>query len=73
MNNHKFNHAIAIHNHLQEKFAKLLALSFSASSYSDLTFGDHIKKARLKEGLRQVDVARVIGADEMTVVQSKRI
>ncbi|MEW6034712.1 MAG: helix-turn-helix transcriptional regulator [Chloroflexota bacterium] len=31
-----------------------------------------IRKARLEKGMRQVDVARVIGVDEMTMVNWER-
>ena len=43
-------------------------LSFSTSRYLSSTFGGYIRKARLEKGLRQVDVAKAIGVDEMTIV-----
>ena len=48
---------------------KPLVLSFSTSRYGEpSTFGEYIRKARFEKGLRQKDVARAIGVDEMTIV-----
>lgn len=47
---------------------KPLVLSFSASRYPNSTFGQFVRKARLEKGLKQAEVARVVGVDEMTSV-----
>ncbi len=73
--NYTDNRAVAIHNHSQDSaqpFVKPLVLSFSTSRYPSTTFGDFIKKARLEKGLRQTDVARMIGVDEQTVTNWER-
>lgn len=46
---------------------KPLVLSFSASRYLSSTFGQYIRKARLEKELRQVEVAKAISVDEMTI------
>jgi len=51
---------------------KLHAYSFITSLYPASTFGQFIKKARLEKGLRQKDVAALIGVDEMTIVNWER-
>lgn len=51
---------------------KPLVLSFSVSRYPSSTFGQYIRKARLEKGLRQVDVAELVGVDEMTIVNWER-
>jgi len=48
---------------------KSLVLSFSTSRYPAETFGEDIRKARLEKGLRQVDLAKSAGLDEMTLVR----
>ena len=51
-------------------FVRPHAYSFIASRYPEPTsFGEYIKKARLEKGLRQKDVAQVIGVFEMTIVR----
>jgi transcriptional regulator with XRE-family HTH domain len=46
--------------------------SFNISCYPSSTFGQYIKKPRLDNGLRQVDVAKAIGVDEITIVTWER-
>jgi len=38
------------------------------SLHPDQTLGDRIKKWRLEQGLFQRDLAKIIGVDEMTIV-----
>ena len=66
------NHAVAIHKKHEVGFLKPFVLSFSVSRYPSDTYGKYIKKARLEKGLKQVDVARAIGVDEMTIVNWER-
>lgn len=48
------------------------AYSFSTTRHPEpTTFGEYIRKARREKGLRQKDVARATGVDEMTVVNWK--
>lgn len=63
------NRSASNHNQHEVGVVKLLVLSFSASRYGEpTTFGQFIKKAGLGKGLKQVEVARVEGVDEMTLV-----
>ena len=45
-----------------------LKLSIKISRYPDKTLGQKIRKARLENGLLQVDLAKKIGVDEMSIV-----
>jgi predicted transcriptional regulator len=45
-----------------------LVITFRISKYPAVTFGDYIRKWRLEQGLFQRDLAKVIGVDEMTIV-----
>jgi ribosome-binding protein aMBF1 (putative translation factor) len=45
-----------------------LVITLRLSLHPDRTLGDCIKKWRLEHGLFQVDLAKMIGADEMTIV-----
>jgi len=42
-------------------------VSFISSRYASSTFGEYIRAARLKKGLRQKDVAKLIGSDPQTI------
>jgi len=46
---------------------KPLVLSFSTSRHPASTFGEYIRKARLEKGLRQRDVARLVGMAQGTI------
>ena len=49
------------------------AYSFSTSRYAEPnTFGQSIRKARLEKGMRQKDLAKLVGVDEMTIVNWER-
>jgi len=62
------NRSASNHNKHEVAFSKPLVLSFSACRYGALTtFGEFIMKAMLKKGLKQSELARVVGVDEMTV------
>jgi DNA-binding XRE family transcriptional regulator len=45
-----------------------LVITLRLSLHPDRTLGERIKKWRLEEGLFQRDLARLIGVDEMTIV-----
>lgn len=49
-----------------------LVVSFSVSRHPSATFGEYIRKARLEKGLKQAEVARVVGVNEDTVVNWDR-
>jgi len=68
----KDNHAVANHNHSDGEFSATHEVSFISSRYPASTFGEYIKKARLEKGLRQKDVARAIGLNEMTIANWER-
>lgn len=52
-----------------QQFVKPLVLSFSASRYGNpTTFGEFIRKARLEKALKQWELAKAVGVDEMTIV-----
>lgn len=67
------NHAAEIHKKPEEAaqpYVEPRGLSFSASRYGEpATFGEFIGKARLEKGLKQVEVAWVVGVEEMTIVK----
>jgi len=45
-----------------------LVITLRLSLHPDRTLGEHIKKWRLERGLFQMDLAKMIGVDEMTIV-----
>jgi len=45
-----------------------LVVTLRMSLHPDQTLGDRIKKWRLEQGLFQRDLAKIIGVDEMTIV-----
>ena len=45
-----------------------IRLWFRISRYSDKTLGDKIRKHRLENGLKQVELAKKLGVNEMTIV-----
>jgi len=45
-----------------------LVITLRLSLYPDQTLGERIKKWRLERGLFQVDLAKMIGVSEMTIV-----
>jgi DNA-binding XRE family transcriptional regulator len=45
-----------------------LVITLRVPLYPDRTFGDRFKKWRLEQGLFQSDLAKMIGVDEMTIV-----
>jgi DNA-binding XRE family transcriptional regulator len=45
-----------------------LVITLRLSLYPDRTLGERIKKWRLEKGLFQRDLAKLIGVDEMTIV-----
>ena len=45
-----------------------IKLTFRISRYPDKTLGDRIRKYRLERGLKQVDLAKRLRIDEMTIV-----
>ena len=45
-----------------------LVITLRISLYPDRTLGERIKKWRLERGLFQKDLAKLIGVDEMTIV-----
>ena len=47
---------------------KPLIIGFRASRYPDATLGQRIRKVRLEKGLYQVDLAKKLDVDEMTIV-----
>jgi DNA-binding XRE family transcriptional regulator len=49
-----------------------LVVTLRISLYPDTTFGERIKKWRLERGLFQRDLAKIIGVDEMTIVNWER-
>jgi site-specific DNA recombinase len=52
----------------QRKHKQALRLSFKISRYPDKTLGQRIRKARLEKGLLQVDLAKKLKVDEMSIV-----
>jgi DNA-binding XRE family transcriptional regulator len=49
-----------------------LVITLRLSLYPDQTLGEHIRKWRLEQGLFQGDLAKIIGVDEMTIVNWRR-
>jgi transcriptional regulator with XRE-family HTH domain len=45
-----------------------MVITLRISIYPDRTLGERIKKWRLERGLFQRDLAKLIGVDEMTIV-----
>jgi DNA-binding XRE family transcriptional regulator len=45
-----------------------LVITLRLSLYPDRTLGEHVKKWRLEQGLFQRDLAKLIGVNEMTIV-----
>jgi DNA-binding XRE family transcriptional regulator len=45
-----------------------LVITLRMSLHPDRTLGERIKKWRLEQGLFQKDLAKIIGVDEMTIV-----
>lgn len=68
---HENNHAVPIRKKRAE-FSQLHVLSFSASRYAASTLGEIIRRARLKKGLKQIELAEAVGVTEMTVVSWER-
>ncbi|MGA2319037.1 MAG: helix-turn-helix transcriptional regulator [Thermodesulfobacteriota bacterium] len=50
------------------KISYSLAIILRLSLYPDQTLGERIKKWRVERGLLQRDLAKLIGVDEMTIV-----
>jgi DNA-binding XRE family transcriptional regulator len=50
------------------KISYSLAIILRLSLYPDQTLGERIKKWRLEQGLIQRDMAKMIGVDEMSIV-----
>jgi len=50
------------------KNSQPLVITLRISLYPDRTLGERIKKWRLEQGLFQRDLAKIIGVDEMTIV-----
>jgi len=49
-----------------------LVVNLRMSLHPDRTLGERIRKWRLEQGLFQRDVAKIIGVDEMTIVNWER-
>ena len=49
-----------------KKFA--LKLTFRVARYPNKTLGQKIKKLRLERGLKQVELAKILGVNGMTVI-----
>ncbi len=47
---------------------QILSVTFRISRHPEGTFGEKIRKFRLERGLRQKDLAIVLGVNEMTIV-----
>ena len=45
-----------------------LVITLRISRYPGQTLGEHIRKRRLEQGLFQRNLAKLIGVDEMTIV-----
>jgi len=43
-------------------------ITLTVSKYPDKTFGEKLRKCRLTAGLKQSELARQLGVDEMTIV-----
>jgi DNA-binding XRE family transcriptional regulator len=49
-----------------------LVITLRLLLHPDRTLGEHIKKWRLEQGLFQRDLAKLIGVDEMTIVNLEK-
>ncbi len=47
---------------------QILSITFRISRHPEGTFGEKIRKFRLEKGLRQKDLAILLGVNEMTIV-----
>ena len=53
---------------LNYKNSHPLVITFRLSLYPERTLADRIKKWRLEQGLFQVELAKMVGVSEMTIV-----
>jgi DNA-binding XRE family transcriptional regulator len=50
------------------KYSHPLVITLRVSLYPDRTLGERIKKWRLEQGFFQRDLAKIIGVNEMTII-----